>query len=108
MANFEEILKAARTLSRADQERLARALAPPPAAVGRAPELAMANLAAPRPHSVAWVKAERGHAVLATETPESEADIPAGATAIAGLWSDRGEMADGAAWVQARRSGEGS
>jgi hypothetical protein len=55
------------------------------------------------------VKAERGHAVLATETPESEADIPAGPAAIAGLWGDRAEMADGAAWMRRRRlAAEGS
>lgn len=105
MAKFEDILRAARALSTADQERLARALAAP-AAPGRGADLAMANLAAPRPHSVAWVKAERGHAVLATETPEAEADIPAGAAAIAGIWSDRAGMADGAAWLAARRTEE--
>src|SRR3954453_19854254 len=104
MANFDDVLRAARALPAAEQQRLARALAPPTA--GRGPDLAMANAAAPRPHSVAWVKAERGHAVLATETPETEAEIPAGAAAITGIWSDRGDMVDGAAWLASRRSGE--
>ena len=39
--------------------------------------------------SVAWLKAERGHAVLATDTGPSEADLPAGADAIAGMWAGR-------------------
>jgi hypothetical protein len=105
MANFDEILRAAQRLAPAEQERLAKTLAQG-AGSGRGPDLAMANIAAPRPHSVAWVKAERGHAVLATETPESEADIPAGPAAITGIWSDRAAMADGASWLASRRSGE--
>ena len=31
------------------------------------------GMAVPRPHSVAWVKAERGHAVLATEPAGADA-----------------------------------
>jgi hypothetical protein len=46
----------------------------------------------PAPQSVAWLKAERGHAVLATDTGPTEADIPEGAAAIAGMWRARGEV----------------
>src|SRR5438552_19070411 len=95
MASYEEILRAVRSLSPAEQQQLTRELAG--AAPGGAPrtELPLTQfpgMAAPRPHSVAWVKAERGHAVLATETPEADAAIPAGAEAIAGMWAGRGAI----------------
>jgi hypothetical protein len=83
-ASFEAVLAAARALSEADQRRLAAALGP---------RASLEQLAAfanrpPAPQSVAWVKAERGHAVLATDTGPADAEIPEGAAAIAGMWRD--------------------
>jgi hypothetical protein len=95
MPTYDDVLRAARALPPAERQRLARELADPAATPARAAELPIATLSAPRPHSVAWVKAERGHAVLATDTPESDADIPAGADAIAGMWADRVAPAEG-------------
>src|SRR5690348_12543946 len=89
MASYEEVLRAARGLPAAEQQQLARALAAGPAAA-RGAELPLAALAGttPRPHTAAWVKAERGHAVLATTADASGADVPTGAPAIAGMWAD--------------------
>lgn len=42
--------------------------------------------AAPRPHSVAWLKAEKGHAVLDTGT-SGPIGLPAGPRALFGMWS---------------------
>lgn len=86
MPIYEEILRLARQLSADERERLARELAPPPQPV-------MAQFTTlpgrpPAPQSAAWIKAERGHAVLATDTGPAERDIPAGAEAIAGMWAD--------------------
>lgn len=86
--DYEQVLEAARQLPLAERQRLARALSGGAGAGGMAP-LAMAGSAAPQ--SVAWLKAERGHAVLATDTGPADADIPAGAEAIAGMWSDARE-----------------
>ncbi len=86
MASYQEVLQQAQALSAEEQGRLARELQP----AGR-PVLmdlsAMANRP-PAPQSVAWVKAERGHAVLATDTGPAEADIPEGSAALAGMWRD--------------------
>jgi hypothetical protein len=82
MASMEEILSLARRLPPAQQQELARALA----RGGRSADLPIAG---PAPHSVAWVKAERGHAVLATDLTALEARLPPGAAAIAGIWADR-------------------
>ncbi len=84
MPGFDELLAQARQLPAEERERLAREL-------GGRPALAqLSGLASrlPAPQSVAWVKAERGHAVLATDTGPADAEIPAGADAIAGMWSD--------------------
>src|SRR5437870_4009946 len=96
MASYEEALRIARSLSASEQQRLARELAgPAPAGAPRSelPLTQFPGMAAPRPHSVAWVKAERGHAVLATGTPEADAVIPEGPQAIAGIWADRSDDA---------------
>ena len=87
---YEEVLALARTLSAGDQQRLAREIgAGPPASMTR---LGALSARPPAPHSTAWVKAEQGHAVLATETGPADAEIPPGAEAIAGMWA---EAADG-------------
>ena len=84
MATFEEVLQLARQLPGAERERLLQQLGGGATAVQIGP---MGNRP-PAPQSVAWVKAERGHAVLATDTGPAEADIPAGADAIRGMWAD--------------------
>lgn len=91
MSEFDEVLTRARQLPEAERERLARELG------GGRPLLAQLGTLAsrpPAPQSVAWVKAERGHAVLATDAGPADAEIPAGPDAIAGMWSDmQGEAA---------------
>lgn len=86
MPSFEEVLTLARQLPAADQQQLARELGA--AARPTLAQLGELSVRPPAPHSVAWVKAERGHAVLATDTGASEANIPAGPEAVAGMWSD--------------------
>jgi hypothetical protein len=83
MATVAEVLSLARQLSPAGQQEVARALA----RSGRSADLPIAG--GPAPQSVAWVKAERGHAVLATDITTLEASFPAGPAAIAGIWADR-------------------
>jgi hypothetical protein len=86
MATFDEVLQLARALPAEEQQRLARELA---AGAGAAPvRIGPMSSRPPAPHSVAWLKAERGHAVLATDTGPAEADIPAGTEAIRGMWAD--------------------
>lgn len=85
MPAFDELLAQARQLPAEERERLVRELG------GSRPVLAqLSSLASrpPAPQSVAWVKAERGHAVLATDAGPADADLPAGADAIAGMWAD--------------------
>ncbi len=89
MPSFEEVLTQARQLAPDDQQRLARELG-----LTARPTLAQLNTLAvrpPAPHSVAWVKAERGHAVLATDSAPAESDLPAGPEAVIGIWSDMRE-----------------
>jgi hypothetical protein len=85
MATVHEVLSLARQLSPAEQQEVARTLS----RSGRSADLPIAG--GPSPHSVAWVKAERGHAVLATDLTALEASLPAGPAAIAGIWADRVE-----------------
>lgn len=85
MATVEEIVALVRRLSPGEQQEVARALA----RGGRSAELPIAG---PAPHSVAWVKAERGHAVLATDLTALEARLPAGSAALAGIWADRADL----------------
>jgi hypothetical protein len=95
MPGLEEILNLMRSLSPQEREQLARTLAAP---AGRGPELPLASPAAvamARPDvrdPVGWRKAERGHAVLATDTPERDDEIPTGPKAIAGMWADREDL----------------
>jgi hypothetical protein len=99
MPTVEEVLALARQLSPAQQQEVARALAragtsggrPVHSAGGRSADLPIAG--APAPHSVAWVKAERGHAVLATDLTAFEAALPPGPAAIEGIWADRADLA---------------
>lgn len=74
-------------LTMEERERLAQALGvrTPEARPGSRP-LPLSQFT-PRPDPVAWRKAETGHAVLATGG--GSADIPAGAAALAGIWSHR-------------------
>ena len=86
MPDLDEVLALARQLPPEDRERLAREL-------GSAARPTLAQLGTlaqrpPSPHSVAWLKAERGHAVLATDTGPADQEIAPGAAAIAGMWSD--------------------
>ena len=85
MADLERLLEMARRLTPAERAQLRRALDAP---AGQA-ELPLLQQGPPRPHSPAWVRAERGHAVLATGTPEDEDTLPAGPDAIAGMWAAR-------------------
>ena len=86
MPTLDEVLTLAKQLPQEDQERLARALG-----TTARPTLAQLGTLAnrpPAPQSVAWVKAERGHAVLATDSGPGDEAIPAGSGAIAGMWRD--------------------
>jgi hypothetical protein len=85
MPDYEQVLELANQLSTEDRERLARELAPPRPTLTQLGALASRP---PAPQSVAWVKAERGHAVLATDAGPADAEIPPGADAIAGMWAD--------------------
>ena len=86
--SYDELLLLALDLPPADRERLARELA----GARGGTQIAAFAPRPPAPQSVAWLKAERGHAVLATDTGPAEADIPEGSAAIAGMWRDRGEI----------------
>jgi predicted nucleic acid-binding protein len=100
MSLFEDVMALAVQLPMEERERLARALGVivhPPSG-GRTLPL---NQFVARPDPVAWRKAETGHAVLATETPATEHDIPAGPQAIRGLWADDAADTAGAAAADA-------
>ena len=92
MANLQEVLRLTEELSNREREELVRLLAGPSR---RGPDLPLATPAAvamARPDvrdPVGWRKAETGHAVLDTDTPERDDEIPAGPRAIAGIWADR-------------------
>ncbi len=81
--NYSELLAAANALPPEERERLA-------SEIKRPTLMQLGGLSArpAAPQAVAWLKAERGHAVLATDSGPSEGDIPPGAAAIAGMWSD--------------------
>ena len=82
---IDDLVREAQALAPGERERLLQELG------GARPVLAqLGSLASrpPAPQSVAWVKAERGHAVLATDSGPADADIPAGPEAIAGMWAD--------------------
>jgi len=83
MPDYAELLAAANALPPEERERLAREIKRPTLM-----QLGGLTARPPAPQAVAWLKAERGHAVLATDTGPAESDIPAGADAIAGMWSD--------------------
>jgi hypothetical protein len=85
----DEILKLARRLPAEQQRELARALASPPP---RADLPITPFPTGPAPHSPGWVKAERGHAVLATDTAPAEASLPPGPAALAGIWAGREDL----------------
>jgi hypothetical protein len=86
---IDEILKLAQRLPPEQQRELARALASPSPRA----DLPITQFpTGPAPHSPAWVKAERGHAVLATDRVDSEARLPAGPAALAGIWAGREDL----------------
>jgi hypothetical protein len=94
MSKLDDILKLIRNLNPQEREQLGRALAGPV----RGPELPLASPSAAamsRPDvrdPVGCRKAERGHAVLVTDTPERDDQIPTGPKAIAGIWADRDDL----------------
>jgi hypothetical protein len=86
MTDLEQLLSLARQLDPAARARLLRELG----ALPRSADLPLLTApGAPAPHSAAWVRAERGHAVLDPGAPEQDEAIPAGPEAIAGMWSER-------------------
>lgn len=86
MPELSELLHEIAKLAPAEKEHLKRALG------ADAPqELPLFQFSAPAPQSEAWIRAERGHAVLATDSAPAEVDLPEGPDAIAGMWADRGE-----------------
>ena len=95
MSPFEAAMSVAVQLPQAERERLAKALgvtvATTPSTPSSSRVLPMASLTA-RPDPIAWRKAESGHAVLATDAGLSDAEIPTGPSAIAGIWQDRSEQ----------------
>ncbi len=88
--DFQSVLQLAMKLPPGEREHLARALG---AQQGSGSDLPL--FTGPRPQSAAWVRAERGHAVLATGALEEERNAPAGAAAIAGMWEGRVERPAG-------------
>jgi hypothetical protein len=94
MSKLDDILNLIRGLSPPERELLTRALA----GTARGPELPLASPSAAamaRPDvrdPVGWRKAERGHAVLVTDAPERDDQIPTGPKAIAAIWSDRDDL----------------
>ncbi len=88
MSLFEEAMSIAVQLPQDQRERLAKALGVE-IDQQRKSTLPMANANA-RPDPIAWRKAETGHAVLATDLHLRDEEIPPGASAIQGIWSNRG------------------
>ena len=92
MPDVNEILNLARGLSATEREQLGRALSGP---AGRGMDLPLASPAAAamaRPDvrdPVGWRKAERGHAVLATDTPTRDDEIPAARNEPAAIRANR-------------------
>jgi len=94
MSLFEDVMSIAVQLPVAERRRLAQALGvatndtPPPAPSGTALPL---HQFSNRPDPVAWRKAERGHAVLATDAVGggAAANLPPGAPALTGIWASR-------------------
>jgi hypothetical protein len=85
MPQFDELLAAARQLPAVERERLARELLPPSTLT----PLGALLQRSPAPQTAAWLKAEEGHAVLATGGREAVSQgIPAGAPALEGIWGD--------------------
>jgi hypothetical protein len=98
MPTPQDILNQIQSLSPPEREQLLRALVAP---AGRGSDLPLASptaIAMARPDvrdPVGWRKAETGHAVLDTDTPERDDEIPAGPRAIAGMWADRPTTTEG-------------
>ncbi len=83
MSDLDDLISRARALDGHGRQTLLAALAGPSPT-----QLSAMASRPPSPHSVAWVKSERGHAVLATDTGPAESDLPIGPDAIAGMWAD--------------------
>lgn len=111
MSLFEEAMAVAVRLPQAERERLAQALGVQGAPVVRSQSLPLQNFV-PRPDSVAWRKAETGHAVLATGGGgASGAQFPDGPGAIFGIWAGRdsgAKSAPGKDWPLASALPKGS
>lgn len=91
--DIERAFEMVSLLSTEDRQRLLQVLSPRQTRIDLP---LMQSTGAPSPQSSDWIKAERGHAVLATYDVPDEA-IPAGAAAIAGIWSraDAGQPSRG-------------
>lgn len=87
MSLFEDAMSIAVQLPQDQRERLAKALGVQ-TDQSRKSTLPMVNATA-HPDPVAWRKAETGHAVLATDVHLRDEEIPTGALAIQGIWSNR-------------------
>jgi len=87
MSLFEDAMSIAVQLPQDQRERLAKALGVEPDPL-RKSTLPMANANA-HPDPIAWRKAETGHAVLATDVNLRDEEFAPGASAIAGIWSDK-------------------
>lgn len=85
MSLFEDVMSLAVQLPTTERERLAKALGLN--IVAPKASLPMANAATDlsKTNPAAWRKAERGHAVLATDFPGGQ--VPPGPEAIRGMWS---------------------
>lgn len=91
MSLFEDAVAAGVKLPQEQRERLAQALGLK-LQKERSPSVGLpmaSNFAST--DSAAWRKAESGHAVLATDELLRDEEIPAGAEALAGIWSQRSE-----------------
>lgn len=109
MSLYEDAVAAAVKLPQAQRELLAQALglklqpSTPGAKIGGA-SLPMVSHYAPQT-ARQWRRAEAGHAVLADDENLSDAEIPAGAPAIAGIWQARAEELLSAHSLQAGSGG---
>jgi hypothetical protein len=88
MSLFEDVMALAVQMPMGERERLARALGLSVHTKGPGKTLPLNQFVSQPADAAAWRKAETGHAVLATATPLSEADVPEGPEALAGLWTD--------------------
>lgn len=90
MSLYEDAVAAAVKLPQAQRELLAQALGLKLQQSTPAASLPMVSNYSPQA-AQQWRKAEAGHAVLASDENLHDAEIPAGAGAIAGIWKTRAD-----------------